>query len=365
MSSTRAKVQHEEQPEVQHGRGMSTPALTVENLSVSFPAGQTRVAVVDGVSFRLAAGEIVGLAGESGCGKTITAAALLGLSPEPSGRVTIGRLRLSERDLAGADEKTWRQIRGNRISMIFQDPMTALDPVFTIGAQLTEVIHRHRQCTKRLASEKALEALRSLEFADCPRILRSYPHELSGGMRQRVMIAMAMACKPAVLIADEPSASLDAATQAHMLKQLRDLARRTGTAILLITHDLNVVARLCDRAMIMYCGRLAEQGPVDALFANPRHPYTAALLAALPSIRSGGVQPVRPIPGSVPPLQALPSGCRFHNRCMRADAKCRDVVPPWIRSDPAASGKAGAGQSWACHHPLPTDGRAIRGSESP
>jgi oligopeptide/dipeptide ABC transporter ATP-binding protein len=317
----------------------------VEHLRVSIRSGRAAIPLVDDLSFELAAGEIVGLVGESGCGKTITAAALLGLAPEPSGRVTIGRMQLDGRDLAHAGEHRWREVRGNRISMIFQDPLTALDPVFTIGAQLREVIRRHQSCSKLAAQERAIHALQSLGLADASRLMQIHPHELSGGMRQRVMIAMAMACQPLVLIADEPNAALDVATQAQILVQLRKLARDTGTAILLITHDLHVVARVCDRAMIMYCGRLAEQGPVASLFANPRHPYTAALLAALPSLQPEGTGPMQPIPGSVPPLHDLPSGCRFRNRCTRADDQCRDAVPGWVDSGP--------GHGISCHHPLP------------
>ena len=343
---------------------MSTTVLAVENLCVSLEAGQSYAQVVDGVSFELAAGEIVGLVGESGCGKSMAASALLGLRPAHTARVSFERFRLQDLELREADENAWRGIRGNRISMVFQDPLSALDPVFTIGAQIVAVIRRHQHQARRAAEAQALETLQSLGLADVARILSCYPHELSGGMRQRVMIAMAMACRPAVLIADEPNASLDVATQAQILTQLRDLARRTGTAILLITHNLHVVSRVCDRAMIMYCGRLAEQGPVAELFANPRHPYTAALLAALPSIQSDRAQPVRPIPGHVPPLNALPTGCRFHNRCTRADAVCRDVTPSWLQPDRRVFSKAGIQQGFACYHPLAAGGPTLSGSAS-
>ena len=324
--------------------------LKVQNLSVSIDSGHARIPLVDGVSFELAPGEIVGLVGESGCGKTIAASALLGLVPEPSGRVTVDQLLLEGQDLGKADENRWREIRGNRISMIFQDPLAALDPVFTVGAQLREVIRRHQGSSKREANERAAAALQSLGLADAARIARLYPHELSGGMRQRVMIAMAMACKPLVLIADEPNASLDVATQAQILVQLRNLARDTRTAILLITHDLNVVARICDRAMIMYCGRIAEQGPVASLFAQPRHPYTAALMAAIPSLEGESRGSVQPIPGSVPPLDALPSGCRFHDRCAHADEICHVVVPELPSLAGAPHGRSS--HAFACHHPL-------------
>ena len=331
--------------------GADAAVLAVENLCVSIAAGHARIPVVDGVSFELAAGEIVGLVGESGCGKTVTATALLGLTPEPSGQMSVGRLLLHGEDLANADEKRWREIRGNRISMVFQDPLAALDPVLTVGAQLREVICRHQRSSRGAANHIAIGALQSLGLADTQRLLQVYPHELSGGMRQRVMIAMAIACKPVVLIADEPNASLDAATQAQILVQLHRLARDTRTAILLITHDLNVVARFCDRALIMYCGRIAEHGPVSSLFDGPRHPYTAGLIAALPRLEPNGTGGVRPIPGSVPPLHALPSGCRFHNRCARADEICREAVP-MLSPSASTPGAPGVTHELACHHPL-------------
>ncbi len=328
--------------------------LSVHELSVSFELDSHRVAIVDEVSFELAAGEMVGLVGESGCGKSMTGTALLGLVPSPAGQVKAGRLLLADHDLAVLDEAGWRRVRGSSISMIFQEPLTALDPVFTIGSQLLEVIRRHQHSNRQDARRTAANMLHAVGFADGDRILRSYPHELSGGMRQRVMIAMAMSCHPRVLIADEPTSALDVTTQAQILQQIRELARNTGTAVLLITHDLGVVAQVCDRALVMYCGRIVEEGPVDALFSMPRHPYTAGLLAALPRLTKGPVQPVVSIPGSVPHLTQLPAGCSFNNRCERARQLCHEQVPR-IQADmitSRADTQTHDRHQYACHHPL-------------
>jgi len=329
-------------------------ALSVRDLSVSFVLGDQRTAVVDHVSFDLLAGEIVGLVGESGCGKTMTGAALLGLVPCPPGQVRTKQLRLADQDLTALDEAGWRRIRGGSISMIFQEPLTALDPVFSVGSQMVEVIRRHRRSNLRQARQAAAELLQSIGFADGERVLSSYPHELSGGMRQRVMIAMSMSCQPRVLIADEPTTALDVTTQAQILQQIRTLAVNTGTAVLLITHDLGVVAEACDRAMVMYCGRIVEHGPVEDLFLQPRHPYTAGLLAALPKLSEGSVQPVRTIPGSVPRPGREPPGCRFNNRCARAEQLCLQQEPEL--SAGGALPEAGIDVRdvhWcACYHPL-------------
>jgi oligopeptide/dipeptide ABC transporter ATP-binding protein len=326
----------------------------VHELSVSFVLDNQRVAVVDRVSFELAAGEMVGLVGESGCGKSMTGAALLGLVPSPAGQVKAGQLLLADHDLAVLDEAGWRRVRGSSISMIFQEPLTALDPVFTIGSQLLEVIRRHQRSNRQDARRTAAEMLHAVGFADGDRILRSYPHELSGGMRQRVMIAMAMSCRPRVLIADEPTSAVDVTTQVQILQQIRELARNTGTAVLLITHDLGVVAQVCDRALVMYCGRIVEEGPVEALFTTPRHPYTAGLLAALPRLTTGPVQPVESIPGSVPRLTQLPTGCSFNDRCARARQLCHEQVPR-MQADMTTSRadtQTHARHQYACHHPL-------------
>jgi len=263
---------------------------------------------------------------------------------------------LGEQDLTELDEEGWRRIRGSSISMIFQEPLTALDPVFTIGSQLLEVISRHQRRSRQDARKSAVDMLKAIGAADGERIMHSYPHELSGGMRQRVMIAMAMCCRPRVLIADEPTTALDVTTQAQILQQIRELAMDIGTAVLLITHDLGVVSQACDRALVMYCGRIVEHGSVDALFSRPRHPYTAGLLAALPRLSTGPVQPVETIPGSVPGLTQLPAGCHFHDRCTRALQVCHEMVPKLSATTEA--GPAGTppltSHFHACHHPLET-----------
>jgi peptide/nickel transport system ATP-binding protein len=323
--------------------------LAVEDLRVTFFTPQGRVAVVDGVSLELRAGEILGLVGESGCGKSMTGAALLGMVPGPSGQVSSTSMRLGDLDLAQLDERGWRSIRGSRISMVFQEPLTALNPVFSVGNQLLEVIRRHRPFNRRQARAAAAEMLASVGFPDCDRVLRCYPHELSGGMRQRVLLAMAMVCHPQVLVADEPTTALDVTTQAQILHLLRDLARRLGTAVLLITHDLSIVEAVCDRAMVMYCGRIGEEGPTRSLMQNPCHPYTAGLLAAMPRLSPGRVEPVRDIPGSVPASGQRPAGCSFSNRCARADSVCQLQVPVLHGADAAMPAAA---HRHACHHPL-------------
>jgi peptide/nickel transport system ATP-binding protein len=260
---------------------MSTPILSVRELSVSLGRGHASSAnVVDGISFDLLAGEVLALVGESGCGKSKTAEALMGLVPASLGSVRARRLRLGEKELLDLPESALRRIRGRDVSMVFQEPLTALDPVFRAGVQLADVFRRHRGLGRQQARLAAIEMLSRVGFANPELMLGSYPHELSGGMRQRVVIAMAMACRPQVLIADEPTTALDVTTQAQVLAQLTDLAGAAGTAILLITHDLGIVAQYCDRALVMRHGRIVEEAAVRQLFAGPAHPYTADLLAA-------------------------------------------------------------------------------------
>jgi peptide/nickel transport system ATP-binding protein len=258
---------------------VSVPVLSVRELAVSLHGGARPHTVVDAVSFDLHAGEVLALVGESGCGKTKTAEALMGLLPTRLATVRARRLHLGGKDLAGLPESALRRIRGREMSMVFQEPLTALDPVFRAGQQLAAVFRRHRGLNREQAREAALDMLRRVGFPDAAGILRCYPHELSGGMRQRVLIAMAMACSPQVLIADEPTTALDVTTQAQVLAQLTSLANAAGTAILLITHDLGIVAQYCDRALVMRGGRIIEEAPVGQLFASPAHPYTAELLA--------------------------------------------------------------------------------------
>jgi ABC-type dipeptide/oligopeptide/nickel transport system ATPase component len=259
---------------------LNAPVLSARRLSVFMREEGAERAVVDAIDFDLHAGEVLALVGESGCGKSKTAEALMGLVPRGSGRVDAERIELEGQDLAGLAESELRRVRGNRISMVFQEPLTALDPMFTAGHQLATVFRRHRGQTRRQAGVSAQAMLARVGFADTARIMRSYPHELSGGMRQRVVIAMAMACEPRVLIADEPTTALDVTTQAQVLSQLVGLGRETGTAILLITHDLGVVAQYADRALVMRQGRILEEAAVDVLFARPGNPYTSGLISA-------------------------------------------------------------------------------------
>lgn len=259
---------------------MSGPALSVRNLQVSLRGGIRSGIAVDGVSFDLQAGEVLALVGESGCGKTKTAEALMGLIPASLGSVRAERLRLGDKDLLDLTESALRRIRGREISMVFQEPLTALDPVFRAGEQVEAVLRRHRGLGRQQARQAAVEMLSRVGFSDPGLALRSYPHELSGGMRQRIVIAMAMACEPRVLVADEPTTALDVTTQAQVLAQLTSLAGAAGTAILLITHDLGIVAQYCDRALVMQRGRIVEEAEIHQLFAAPSHPYTAELLSA-------------------------------------------------------------------------------------
>ncbi len=255
-------------------------ALSVSGLTVTIQQASQQLRVVDGISFNLRSGEVLALVGESGCGKTKTAEAIMGLVPRDSGVVQAASIRIGDTELAVMPEAVMRQIRGREISMIFQEPMTALDPVFSIGSQMSSVFRRHRKLSKALARRSSLEMLARVGFPDTARVMRSYPHELSGGMRQRVMIGMAMACDPRVIIADEPTTALDVTTQAQVLARLTDLGRQTGTSILLITHDLGIVAQYCDRALVMSKGKIIEEAEVKELFARPAHPYTRSLLAA-------------------------------------------------------------------------------------
>lgn len=339
---------------------MIRAALSVRNLSVSLQTGIGQARVVDSLNFSLQGGEILGLVGESGCGKSITAAALMGLLPYPAGHLEAEHILLGDKNLAEMDEASLRRVRGSEISMIFQEPLTALDPVFSIGSQLSSVIRRHRGQSRNKSRHSSVEMLERVGMPDTHRVMRSYPHQLSGGMRQRVMIAIAMACRPGVLIADEPTTALDVTTQAQVLEQLRQLGQSFGTAILLITHDLGVVAQACDRALVMYCGRIVEEAPVETLFSKPRHHYTAGLLAAVPRVTSGEVQRIRAIPGNVPHPAALPGGCHFADRCPGSGDQCR-IQPPPLRTGDETSGMQNGEQEsahrFACHCPISAHAR--------
>jgi len=307
--------------------GEPSPLLRVHDLRTYFHVGGTVARAVDGVSFDIHAGETVGMVGESGCGKSVTALSLLRLV-DPPGKIEPGsRIEFEGRDLLTLNEEGIRQIRGNRIAMVFQEPMTALNPVFTIGDQVAEVARVHAGASRRAAWDRAVEMLNIVGIPDPRERAKSYPHQLSGGMRQRVLIAMALVMNPSLLIADEPTTALDVTIQAQILELLADLQQRLGLAVLLITHDLGVVAEVTSRVLVMYGGQIVERAPVRELFAHPRHPYTRGLLEAMPRL---GRQRERltVIPGTVPPPTRWPSGCRFRDRCAWAWPRCAEEHPP-------------------------------------
>jgi oligopeptide/dipeptide ABC transporter ATP-binding protein len=308
---------------------MAEPLLSVEGLKVAFgPPGREQVAV-DGVGFTLAAGEVIGIVGESGSGKSLTALSILKLVPNPPGRIAAGRIVFRGRDLVPLGERAMNAIRGRDIAMIFQEPMTALNPVFTIGEQIAETLRVHEGIDRSAARKRAQELLAHVGIGNPAQRLDQYPHELSGGMRQRVMIAMALACKPQLLIADEPTTALDVTIQAQILALLRDLQRELGMAVILITHDLGVIAQVVDRVAVMYAGRIVEEGPVAAVYERPSHPYTRLLLESIPSL-DHEQERLPTIPGMVPALSQLPQGCRFHPRCPLARPACTERQPPAV-----------------------------------
>jgi len=316
--------------------GLAEPILTVEGLKTWFTVEGGTAKSVDGVSFTLRRGETLAVVGESGSGKSVTSLSIMRLIPEPPGKIVAGTIMLVgrdgvTRDLAALDEPAMRAIRGNEIGMIFQEPMTSLNPVYTVGDQIGEALRRHQGLTKRVAYERAIDMLTKVGIPDPARRAAEYPHRMSGGMRQRVMIAMALACGPAVLIADEPTTALDVTIQAQILDLMRKLQAELGMSILFITHNLGVVAEIADRVAVMYAGRVVEEGGVHAVFANPRHPYTRALLASMPVLSAGMRDPSRrlaAIPGQVPSAAHLPDGCSFAPRCALAIDACRTAPPP-------------------------------------
>ena len=321
----------------------AAPLLAIEDLRVVFgPRGREQVAV-DGVSLSLARWEVLGVDGESGCGKSLTALSVLKLVPDPPGRIAGGRILLRGRDLVGADERTMNRIRGKEIAMIFQEPMSALNPVFRIGEQIGETLRVHEGLGRAAAQARALELLERVGMGNARQRLGQFPHELSGGMRQRVMIAIALACRPRVLIADEPTTALDVTIQAQILRLLRDLQRELGMAVMLITHDLGVVAQVVNRVAVMYAGRVVEQGPVAAVFERPSHPYTRLLLQSIPSLDQAQRR-LQVIPGMVPSLAEMPTGCRFHPRCPQARPACRERAPAMT----PVSAEHGADHGAAC-----------------
>lgn len=310
-----------------------TALLSVHNLTTEFLSGGSRARVVDGVSFDLSPGEILGLVGESGCGKSTTGFSLMRLLP-PNGRIVHGEVWLDGEDLLAKSDEEMRHIRGSRIAMIFQDPLTSLDPSFPVGDQIAEVLEEHQGMERGQASDEVVRLMQQVGIPSPHKRLATYPHEFSGGMRQRVVIAIAIACNPQVLIADEPTTALDVTIQAQILRLLRNLnTERRQTGILLITHDIGVVAQLCHRVLVMYAGEIVESGSAEAIFTSPKHPYTQALLASRPAgeVRRGELATIE---GTVPNPTAYPSGCRFHPRCRLAFADCPAVRPRRIAVAP-------------------------------
>jgi len=307
----------------------AAPLLSVEDLRTHFFTVDGVTRAVDGVSFTVAAGETLGIVGESGCGKSVTALSILRLLPQRIGRIVGGRVVFEGTDLLGLDIEAMRDIRGNRIAMIFQEPMTSLNPVFTIGEQIAEAVRIHQGATPAAALARAEEMLTLVRIPDAKRRLGDYPHQFSGGMRQRVMIAMALSCNPKLLIADEPTTALDVTVQAQILKLMLELKERTGAAVMLITHALPVVAETCQRVIVMYAGRIVETAEVTDLFDRPMHPYTRGLMASIPRLGLAARQKrLTEIPGIVPDLRKPVIGCAFAPRCPIADDRCRASAPP-------------------------------------
>ncbi|MDE2851112.1 MAG: ABC transporter ATP-binding protein [Acidobacteriota bacterium] len=322
---------------------MAEPLLRVENLNVAFRSGfggRPPVRAVNSVSLEVAAGETLAIVGESGSGKSVTALSILRLIPDP-GRIEKGRILFEGRDLLALDEAGIRAVRGNRIAMIFQEPMSSLNPVLTIGRQVAEPLRLHRGLKRREALDQAVDLLRSVAIPDAEKRLGDYPHQFSGGMRQRVMIAMALACHPRLLIADEPTTALDVTVQAQILELLKERTRESDSALILITHDLGVVARYADRVAVMYGGRIVESGPAAALYADPRHPYTQGLLRSVPRLEGDTGGRLASIEGQPPDLSALPAGCAFEPRCPNAHERCLEAPPPLVAH--------GAARAWACY----------------
>jgi oligopeptide/dipeptide ABC transporter ATP-binding protein len=305
---------------------MKNPVLSIENLKTYIATYRGFVRAVDGVTFKIREGETLGLVGESGCGKSMTALSILKLYPKPQGRIMEGAIYLDGEDLVLKGEEEMQKIRGKKISMVFQEPMTSLDPVFPIGEGIMEVLMIHQGMSRKAAEKEAIELLRRVAIPDPERRMHQYPHQLSGGMRQRAMIAQALACRPRLLVADEPTTALDVTVQAQILKLINDLKEEMQTSVLLITHDLGVVAESCQMVAVMYAGKIVEKAEVRELFAHPLHPYTRALLSSIPRV-DGGKGRLEAIPGSVPDLINPPLGCRFHPRCRERLSICDKEEP--------------------------------------
>jgi peptide/nickel transport system ATP-binding protein len=324
-----------------------TPVLEVEDLAVTFSRrGEQPTRAVDGVSFSVAAGETIGLVGESGCGKSVTSLAIMGLLPRRGVEVG-GSVRLDGQELVGADDRMLRRLRGADMAMVFQDPLSSLNPTVPIGTQVTEVLLEHRDMDRRQAAGEAVDLLDKVGIPDPNRRLKEYPHQLSGGMRQRALIAMALACSPRLLIADEPTTALDVTIQAQILELLKSLVAERDTALVMITHDLGVVAGMCERVNVMYAGMFMATGSADRLFAQPRHPYTLGLLQSVPRLDAGRRQKLMPIPGAPRNMLSPPSECPFAPRCRYEVEQSRQQVPPLEEIEP--------GRHVACFNPVPAD----------
>ena len=311
---------------------MNSPLLEVRDLSVQFITDEGVVRAVEQVSFQVKQGEILGIVGESGCGKSVTALSVLRLIPEPPGRVASGQILFDGQDLLRLDEKQIEKVRGNEISMIFQEPMTSLNPVFTIGNQIMEAILFHQGLDKREARKKAIEMLDRVKIPSPQTQIDAYPHQLSGGMRQRAMIAMALACQPKLLIADEPTTALDVTIQDEIIRLLKEIQKQMGMAVILITHDLGVVSEMADRVVVMYAGRVVERGPIESILGEMRHPYTRGLVNSIPLLEQKKKR-LPAISGQVPDAMALPVGCKFHPRCHLMIEECKKEEPPLFKVD--------------------------------
>jgi oligopeptide/dipeptide ABC transporter ATP-binding protein len=312
---------------------MTGPLLTIRNLETHFFSAGKVVRALDGISFEILEGEVFGLVGETGCGKSVTALSILRLIPFPPGKIVAGSIRFKDTDILSLSPDQMRSVRGKEISMIFQEPMTSLNPVFRIGDQMREVIMLHQRLGKTAAWEAVVRMLERVRIPDARKVAGQYPHQLSGGMRQRVMIAMELSCRPALLIADEPTTALDVTIQAQILRLLKEMKKEMGTSILLITHDLGVVAEMCDRVAVMYAGSIVEQAEAIEIFEHPKHPYTQGLWGAIPLIDQEK-ESLAVIPGAVPDLGRLPQGCKFHPRCPHRFKPCDGERPPMVEVSP-------------------------------
>lgn len=319
------------------------PILQIKDLVVEFKTEKGIIRAVDKISFDVREGEPVGIVGESGCGKSVTALSILNLIPNPPGRIASGSIKLDGIEIVSQSESQMRRIRGNAASMIFQEPMTALNPVYSVGNQMIEVIRVHQKVSKSEAKKLAIEMLRTVNIESPEKRIDQYPHELSGGMRQRVMIAMALSCNPKLLIADEPTTALDVTVQAQVMAEINRLQRERKMGLILITHDMGVIAETCKRVVVMYCGKIIEIADTEELFKHPRHPYTRGLLDSIPKIREEKLEKLPTIKGMVPDLADLPVGCRYADRCPKVTGRCRTKEP--------SLEQVGTSCKVACFHP--------------